>query len=107
MRLILILAVIQVLFQVSNQLPWEAALGAKVVVPTLNGKIQLSVPSNSQSGQKLRVKRKGLPKRNQRGDLLVVLKVVMPDDPDGDLHPHWEKLAKAVSFSPRSEWESR
>ena len=57
--------------------PWEAALGAKVVVPTLEGKINLTVAPGSQSGQKLRVRGKGLTAKRGRGDLLAILKVVM------------------------------
>ena len=41
--------------------PWEAALGAKVTVPTLAGKINLTIPSNAKSGQKMRLKGRGLP----------------------------------------------
>ncbi|HWK54901.1 MAG TPA: DnaJ C-terminal domain-containing protein [Hyphomicrobiales bacterium] len=59
-------------------LPWEAALGAKVVVPSLKGRTRVSVPAGSQSGQRLRLAGQGLP-GNPPGDYYVVLKVVMPE----------------------------
>ena len=41
--------------------PWEAALGATIQVPTLGGKVEVKIPSGSQTGQKLRLKGRGLP----------------------------------------------
>ena len=84
--------------------PWEAALGAKITVPTLSGKISLTVKPNSQSGQKLRVPGKGLASRAGRGDLYVVLKVVMPQDASGDVQALWRQLAEQAAFDPRAEW---
>ena len=84
--------------------PWEAALGTRVVLPTLSGEIKLTIPANSQAGQKLRVKGKGLINNNQRGDIFAVLKIVMPDDPDGKFKSQWEDIAKVANFSPRQEW---
>ena len=61
--------------------PWEAALGAKLRVPTLDGAVMLTVPSKSSSGDVLKVKGKGLHKgKNARGDLFVVLSIVIPKD---------------------------
>ena len=87
--------------------PWEAALGSRVIIPTLGGKAQLTVLPNSQAGSKLRLRNKGLANGKQFGDLIVVLKIVMPDDPQGTLNPLWEKLAEAGNFSPRSKWEEQ
>ena len=59
----------------------EAALGAKVRVPTVDGPVMLSVPKGSSSGKVLRLKGKGFTGRNgQRGDQLVTLMVEVPDD---------------------------
>lgn len=86
--------------------PWEAALGTRVTLPTLEGKVQLNIPAGSQSGQRLRLKGKGLRRRDQRGDLYAVLKVVMPDSkPDEQARGHWDALAEAQAFDPRSDWE--
>jgi len=87
--------------------PWEAALGAKVEVPTLERAIQLSVPPGSQTGQKLRVKGKGLPDKLGTGDLFAVLKVVMPPNANKQARELWEQLASQADFNPRSEWRQR
>lgn len=83
--------------------PWEAALGGKVTLPTLAGKIQLTIPANSQTGQRLRVKGRGLPGK-QQGDLFAVLKVVMPKASDAAINEQWQKLAELAAFDPRAEW---
>lgn len=58
-------------------MPWDAALGGKISVPTLSGKVEMSIPAGSQSGAKLRLKGKGLPGKII-GDQYVVLKVMVP-----------------------------
>lgn len=84
--------------------PWEAALGARVTVPTLDGKISLTIRPGSQSGQKLRVRGKGLKGKTGQGDLFAVLKVVMPTGSDGDVKELWEALAEKAAFDPRADW---
>lgn len=84
--------------------PWEAALGAKVTIPTLAGKIQLTIQTNSQSGQRLRVKGKGLTAKTGPGDLFAVLKVVMPQKTDEAARTLWTQLANTAAFDPRAEW---
>ena len=85
--------------------PWEAALGAKVTVPTLTGKINVTVAAGSQSGQKLRLKGKGLVnRRGQAGDLYAVLKVVMPESSSPDIDKLWQQLADKAAFNPRQDW---
>ncbi|MCW8194481.1 DnaJ domain-containing protein [Proteobacteria bacterium 005FR1] len=85
--------------------PWEAALGAKITVPTLQGKIQLTIPPDSQSGRRLRVKGRGLPGKTIQGDLYAVLNVVMPAKVSDQDRQHWEALAKSASFDPRADWK--
>ena len=85
--------------------PWEAALGAKVTVPTLEGKIKLTVAAGSQSGQKLRVKGKGLVGKTGKGDLYALLNVVMPDNTSTEVQALWKTLAEKASFDPRKQWE--
>lgn len=88
--------------------PWEAALGAKITVPTLSGRISLNVPAGSQSGQRMRIKGKGLRRKNGSGDLFAVLKVVMPPaDKARAASALWEQLAGQAAFDPRAEWETR
>lgn len=85
--------------------PWEAALGTKVTVPTLTGKIQLTIAPNSQSGQKLRIKGKGLLGKQGFGDLLAVLNVVMPDTPaSSETQQIWQQLAAKAGFDARAQW---
>ena len=86
--------------------PWEAALGARIEVPTLDGRIHLTIPPDSQSGQRLRVRGKGLPARNGRGDLYAVLKVVMPPGSSDAVKGLWRQLAEQAAFDPRAEWRS-
>jgi curved DNA-binding protein len=86
--------------------PWEAALGAKVIVPTLDGRISLTIPPGSQSGQKLRIKGKGLPGKAGTGDLLAVLRIVLPKQADAETQALWERMAEKAAFDPRAEWRS-
>lgn len=82
--------------------PWEAALGAKVEVPTLTGSVQVKVPAGSQSGDKLRLKGKGLPKKaNGHGDLHLELKIAVPKTLTEKERQLFEELAQASSFAPR------
>ncbi|NVK33527.1 MAG: J domain-containing protein [Rhodobacteraceae bacterium] len=66
---------------------YEAALGAKVRTPTLDGAVNLTIPENSSSGKSMRLKGKGLPKKKGEGsgDLLVRLQIVLPPNPDAEL----------------------
>ncbi|ANF57205.1 DnaJ C-terminal domain-containing protein [Halotalea alkalilenta] len=85
--------------------PWEAALGARVEVPTLTGRLQLTIPPNSQTGARLRIKGKGLPGRSTDGDLYALLKVVMPPRPAEGDEALWRGLAERhAGFHPRSQW---
>jgi len=84
--------------------PWEAALGAKVQVPTLDGQIMLSIPAGSQSGARLRVRGKGLAGKNGQGDLYALLKVVMPPKGDEATQALWRQLAERAAFDPRRDW---
>jgi len=85
--------------------PWEAALGAKITIPTLTGKISLTISPNSQSGQKLRMKGKGLTGKTGSGDLIAVLNVVMPKEASEESKKLWANLAEKSAFNPRAEWE--
>ncbi|MDX1344063.1 MAG: DnaJ C-terminal domain-containing protein [Reinekea sp.] len=85
--------------------PWEAALGTKVTVPTLNGKVNLTIPAGTQTGKKFRMKGKGLTSATVTGDLIAIAKVVMPAKPNAQSAEHWRALAASESFNPRREWE--
>lgn len=84
--------------------PWEAALGCKLTVPTLEGDISLTVPANSQNGKRMRVRGKGLGRADKRGDLYVVLRVTMPESASQQEQTLWQQLAAAANFDPRRNW---
>lgn len=79
--------------------PWEAALGAEISVPTLDGRVSIKIPAGTASGQKLRVRGRGLGKT---GDLLVVTKIVVPDKISEAQKKLWEQLAEESKFNPRN-----
>jgi curved DNA-binding protein len=82
--------------------PWEAALGATVEVPTLGGPVELRIPPGAQSGQKLRLRGRGLPGRPP-GDQYVVLKVVLPPAKDERSRALYEQMKREMNFNPRAE----
>jgi curved DNA-binding protein len=86
--------------------PWEAALGAEVQVPTLDGRITVKVPAGSRAGQKLRVRGKGLPKpAGGEGDLYTVLQVVTPSVLSDREKALYRELQQASTFNPRGHFE--
>lgn len=80
--------------------PWEAALGAKVKVPTLGGPVDLQIPAGSDSGRKLRLKGRGLP-GDPRGDQYVELRVVVPKPENDRQKELYRELAEQTSTNPR------
>jgi len=79
--------------------PWEAALGAEISVPTLDGRVNIKIPAGTASGQKLRVRGRGLGKD---GDLIVVTKIVVPSKISEAQKKLWEQLAHESKFNPRA-----
>lgn len=86
-------------------LPWEAALGCKVTIPTLQGRTRVTIQPHSQTGQKLRLTGQGLT-GDPPGDFLVVVKVVMPDTISDSAKALYQKLAEQGGNSPRP-WENQ
>jgi curved DNA-binding protein len=84
--------------------PWESALGATVTVPTLGGPVELRVPPNSQSGQKMRLRGRGLPGQPP-GDQYVQLKVVVPPANSPEARALYEEMKQQLPFNPRAELE--
>jgi curved DNA-binding protein len=84
--------------------PWEAALGQNVTVPTLAGKVDVKLPSNSQSGQKLRLKGRGFP-GDPPGDQYVVLRIVNPDANTPAARDLFKKMSDVMPFNPRAHLE--
>lgn len=84
--------------------PWEAALGAKIAVPTLKESILVTIPPAVRPDNVYASKVKVWSVK-QTGDLYVVLKIVMPPKPDERATALWQQLAEAQSgFDPRKDW---
>lgn len=81
--------------------PWEAALGGKVVMPTPDGKVDLKIPKNARTGQKLRLKGKGLP-GPPPGDIFATLKIVNPKVSTAQARKLFEQMAEEIPFDPRA-----
>lgn len=83
--------------------PWEAVLGADVVISTLDGTLKLRIPAGSESGLKLRVRGRGLPqgKTAGRGDFFVILNVLLPTTLTAEERAAWETLRDVSTFEPR------
>jgi molecular chaperone DnaJ len=84
----------------------EAALGAKIEVPTIDGRTLLKIPPGTQSGQKLRLREKGVPsatKEGARGDEIVEIKINAPLARDERSREILRELAKLNPEDPREE----
>jgi molecular chaperone DnaJ len=82
----------------------EASLGAKVDVPTIDGRAQLKIPPGTQSGQKLRLRERGVEsaqRPGQRGDQIVTVEVVVPMLQDERSKEIMRELAKLNNQDPR------
>ena len=82
----------------------EASLGAKVDVPTIDGRAQLKIPPGTQSGQKLRMRERGVEnagRPEQRGDQIVTVEVVVPHLQDERSKEIMRELAKLNNQDPR------
>jgi molecular chaperone DnaJ len=81
----------------------EAALGAAITVPTLDGgPVTIKVPPGTRSGRTLRVRGRGIENAGRRGDLLVTVDIDVPSDPTPDQRRAIEAFAAASDVSPRS-----
>jgi DnaJ-class molecular chaperone len=84
--------------------PWEAALGADVMAPTLTEPVKVKVPPGSRADGKLRLKGKGLPSATGgHGDLFLTLQIIMPAVVPDEEHALYERLAKHKHPDPRAE----
>lgn len=82
--------------------PWEVALGGKVHVPTLAGKIELKIPAGSQAGKKLRLKGRGLPGKSP-GDQYVSLTIYTPEPTNEAQRQLYQKMEAEMPYNPRAE----
>ncbi|BBP42430.1 DnaJ C-terminal domain-containing protein [Thiosulfativibrio zosterae] len=84
--------------------PWEAALGTKVEVPTLKGKVNLAIAPGTQSGAKLRIKGRGLGKEGEAGNQYVVVQIMTPPATSDADKAFYEQMAQALPFNPRTHF---
>ena len=83
---------------------YEATLGAKVHVPTLNGAVELAIPPGTNGGRTLRLRGKGLTGGSAPdGDLLVTLRVMLPDSTDEDFKSLMRKWEADKPYNPRRD----
>ncbi|PVH27291.1 DnaJ C-terminal domain-containing protein [Pararhodobacter oceanensis] len=82
----------------------EAILGAKIEVPTLSGKVSVSIPKGASSGQRLRIKGKGVaPDKGPAGDQFIRLKIVTPAAPDAEMEAIAKRWRDHVTEDPRAK----
>jgi curved DNA-binding protein len=86
------------LYQEVELAPWDAVLGASVVVSSLDGPVRVRILPGTQAGRHLRVRGLGLPKGRSggRGDLYVVVGIDVPHHPTATERAAWEKLREAA-----------
>jgi DnaJ-class molecular chaperone len=84
---------------------YEAVLGAKVRVPTLDGAVQLAIPANTTSGRTFRLKGKGLHTKSGTGDLLATVRIALPDGSDDELKELMRKWRESKAYNPRKDIE--
>ena len=82
--------------------PWEAVLGINLTVPTLKAGVQIRIPPGTQSGQKIRIKERGLPEKDgSPGDLFVIPRIQVPRESTEREQMLWRELASSSVFYPR------
>jgi DnaJ-class molecular chaperone len=82
---------------------YEAALGGKVRVPTLDGAVELAIPPGTNSGRTFRLKGKGLKAKSGAGDLLATVRIVLPEGADDEFKALMEKWRESKPYDPRKD----
>lgn len=81
--------------------PWEAVLGGEVDVPTLSGPVKMKLPPGSQNGRKMRLRQRGMPSGDKRGDEIVRVEIVVPSDLTDRERHLFRQLRDISHFRPR------
>jgi len=84
---------------------YEAELGGKVRVPTLDGAVELTIPAHTNSGRTFRLKGKGIAAKQGKGDLLVTVQIMLPDNGDPELDELMRKWRDGKPYNPRRDFE--
>ena len=82
---------------------YEAVLGGKVRVPTLEAPVELAIPAGTNSGRTFRLKGKGFPGKERKGDLMASVRIVLPEGHDHDLEELMRKWREAKPYDPRKD----
>src|SRR4029077_16804229 len=82
---------------------YEAVLGGKVRVPTLDGAVELAIPPGTSAGRTFRLKGKGLTSKNGTGDLLASVRIVLPEKADPELDELMRKWRTGKPYDPRRD----
>jgi DnaJ-class molecular chaperone len=82
---------------------YEAALGGKVRVPTLDKAVELTIPAWTNSGRTFRLKGKGFPAKSGRGDLLATVRIMLPEKGDDELEALMKKWQAEKAYDPRKD----
>jgi DnaJ-class molecular chaperone len=82
---------------------YEAVLGGKVRVPTLDGAVDLAIPPETNAGRTFRLKGKGLKAKGKNGDLLATVRVVLPEHASDELKALMKKLRDDKPYDPRKD----
>lgn len=87
--------------------PWEAALGAKVHIPTLGGTVEMTIPPGTSSGRKLRLGGRGMPASDKtQGDLYAVVRIDIPKKLSTKEQDLFAQLEASSSFKPRTHFDT-
>ncbi len=82
--------------------PWEAALGGRATVPTLDGEETIKIPEGTSSGRKVRLRGKGFPRSKEgAGDLYAEFRIVVPEELSDEERTLYERLQEISDFEPR------
>ena len=85
--------------------PWEAALGAEIEVPTLDGSVRMKIPAGTPAGRKLRLPGRGLPKPKEgAGDQYVIVQIATPTELSDAEKALYQQLADGSTFNPRGHF---
>ena len=88
--------------------PWEAALGTKIPIQTIDSSVSLVIPKGSQNGKKLRLRGKGLPRsEGTPGDIIVELEVKMPEHLNTEEELLFKEISKKSRFNPREKFHQK
>lgn len=82
---------------------YEAVLGAKVRVPTLDRPVEITIPPGTNNGRTFRLKGKGFPAKQGHGDLLATVRIMLPDHSDAELEALMKKWRTEKPYDPRKD----